>query len=81
MENFLLFSVLMCIFGAFIETDAKIVLLMDEEFKDCTKGGAKYVDYTGLEYIYENDTSYFLNGKDRFSIRSPICSVSSTQAR
>lgn len=44
--------------------NSKIVLLFNEEFEDCSKGGhAKFVDFSGLEYDYVNDTTYFLNGE------------------
>ena len=44
------------------QTEAKLVLLMAETFEDCTKGGAKFIDYSGIEFDYVNDTSYVLTG-------------------
>lgn len=54
------FIILICITNA---THGKLIILMNEEFEDCTEGGpAKYIDWSGLEYDYVNDTTYFLNG-------------------
>lgn len=36
---------------------------MSDTFEDCSEGGAKYADYSGLEYDYVNDTTYYLSGK------------------
>lgn len=63
MGKLTLVIVLFCLLKPWPEALAKVVLLMDENFVDCTKGGAKYVDYTGLEYVYVNDTTYYLNGE------------------
>lgn len=41
---------------------AKVILLMAEEYEDCSEGD-KFMDYSELEYEYANDTSFLLNGK------------------
>lgn len=48
----------------FIEsTLARILVFLGENYEDCSTGGKpKYIDYSGLEYEYFNDTEYFLNG-------------------
>lgn len=47
---------------------SKILMLMKEEFEDCTKGGSsKFIDWTGIEFDYVNDTTYFLDGTIRES--------------
>lgn len=43
--------------------DLKVIMLMSDSFEDCSDGGAKYIDYSGLEYDYVNDTTYYLSGK------------------
>lgn len=46
--------------------NTKIILLMAEHYEDCTKNGpAKYVDLSGLEFEYVNDTTFYLNGETR----------------
>jgi len=50
----------------FSATFAKIVFLMGEKYEDCSTGGSyKFLDYSGLEYEYENDTAFFLTGLDQ----------------
>jgi hypothetical protein len=39
------------------------MLLMSERYEDCTKGGAKFADFSGIEFEYVNDTQFYLNGK------------------
>lgn len=59
----------------------KIVMMMSEEFEDCTEGGAKYFDFSGLEYEYVNDTSYFLNGKQNLislAVKEPTLPINRT---
>jgi hypothetical protein len=52
-----------CFAAMVFNTESKLVLLMGENFEDCTEGGAKFFDYSGLEFEYENDTSYYLTGR------------------
>jgi hypothetical protein len=41
----------------------KSLLLMEEKTLDCTKGGGKFTNWTRVEYVYANDTTYYLNGE------------------
>jgi hypothetical protein len=41
----------------------KSLLLMSEKAEDCTKGGGKFGDWSRVEYVYLNDTTYYLNGE------------------
>jgi hypothetical protein len=41
---------------------AKVLLLMGEKYEDCTKGGAKILDWSDIEFEYTDDTTYFLKG-------------------
>lgn len=42
--------------------DAKIIILLSEKFEDCGDPAEKYIDWTGVEYEYVNDTEYYLTG-------------------
>lgn len=44
--------------------ETKMIVLMGESYKDCTKGPIKFLDWTGVEFVYENDTTYFMNGNE-----------------
>lgn len=45
---------------------ARVQVFPDETYIDCSDNGvAKYIDYSGLEFEYVNDTEYFLNGKSK----------------
>jgi len=46
--------------------EPKMMILMGESYKDCTKGPIKFLDWTGVEFVYENDTTYFMNGNETF---------------
>lgn len=48
--------------AAFI-VEGRLILLMDDKYEDCTDGGAKYIDYSGVIFDYINDTTFLLNGK------------------
>jgi hypothetical protein len=48
--------------------NSKLFLLMSENFEDCTEGGAKFVDFSGIEFEYTNDTHYYLSGKQLFDL-------------
>jgi hypothetical protein len=50
---------------------------MGENFEDCTEGGSKFADYTGIEFDYVNDTQYYMTGKS-FTILSVAVSQVST---
>lgn len=55
----------MCIYLASFAisiVNSKLFLLMAESYEDCTEGGAKFVDFSGVEFEYVNDTLFFLNG-------------------
>lgn len=54
---------LLLLFAAFSAIESKVIMLMGDAFEDCSQGGAKYVDYSGLEYDYVNDTTYYLSGE------------------
>lgn len=42
--------------------ESRLILLMDEKYEDCTEGGSKYIDYSGVLFDYINDTNFLLNG-------------------
>lgn len=42
--------------------ESKMLILIDDSYKDCSKGPIKFLDWSGIEFVYENDTTYFLNG-------------------
>jgi hypothetical protein len=48
--------------------NSKLFLLMSEQSEDCTEGGAKFVDFSGIEFEYTNDTHYYLSGKQLFGM-------------
>lgn len=54
---------LLLLFAVSCAIDSRIIMLMSDTFEDCSEGGAKYADYSGLEYDYVNDTTYYLSGK------------------
>lgn len=47
--------------------ESKMMLLIDGAYKDCSKGPIKFLDWSGIEFVYENDTTYFLNGNKCFA--------------
>lgn len=43
---------------------SKVQVFPADSYEDCSDGGkAKYIDFSGLEYEYVNDTEYALTGK------------------
>lgn len=45
---------------------AKNLILMGERTEECTKGGAKFINMSRVEYEYVDDTTYFLNGEIKY---------------
>ncbi|KAL7040088.1 hypothetical protein ACKWTF_000262 [Chironomus riparius] len=43
--------------------ETKMMMLLGESYKDCSKGPIKFLDWSEIEFVYENDTTYFINGK------------------
>lgn len=42
---------------------AKVQIFPADIFEDCSDGGkSKYIDFSGLEHEYVNDTEYFMTG-------------------
>ena len=42
--------------------ETKMMALLGESYKDCSKGPIKFLDWSEVEFVYENDTTYFING-------------------
>jgi hypothetical protein len=42
--------------------ETKMQVLFGDSYKDCSKGPIKFLDWSEIEFVYENDTTYFLNG-------------------
>ncbi|KAG5676223.1 hypothetical protein PVAND_006072 [Polypedilum vanderplanki] len=46
----------------FTRVYGKSLLLMGEKVTDCTKDGAKFGNWSRVQFEYVNDTTYYLNG-------------------
>ena len=44
--------------------ESKVLMLMKEGTEDCSEHGSKYIDWSGIEIEYINDTTYYLEGEN-----------------
>lgn len=42
---------------------AKVIILLSEEFEDCGNAGERFIDWSGLQNEYVNDTKFYMTGK------------------
>ena len=51
------------VMSVIVAIDAKLILLIDEKYTNCSSNPIKFQDWSEVEFVYETDTEYAINGK------------------